>query len=126
MNHILLVDDDARFRKIIAKTLSTAGYDVVEARNGSDGIAAARHSRPALVITDLVMPEKEGIETIRELRREHPGLPIIAMSGYTVSSNFYLQAATKLGADTSLAKPFGSDELLTAVRGCLGEARPGL
>lgn len=119
MSHILVIDDEYRFRATVVKILRNAGYEVHEANNGADGIRAIRDNHPALVITDIVMPDKEGIETIRDLRRQHPELPIIAMSGYTQNSNFYLEMAGKLGATAWLSKPFPSDELLTQVRRCL-------
>jgi CheY-like chemotaxis protein len=88
---------------------------VVEAGNGRDGLSLAREGQPDVVVTDLIMPDKEGLETIIELRRDFPDLPIIAMSGSGLGSH-YLKAAEKLGAEKTLAKPFMMEELVQAVR----------
>ena len=81
MPRILLVDDDEAFRKMLHKTLERAGYEVQDAPNGRAALAAYSQQPSDLIITDLVMPEKEGIETIMELCRLHAGVKIIAMSG---------------------------------------------
>ncbi len=84
------------------------------------GSSCSNRAHPALVITDIVMPDTEGIETIRELRREASTIPILAISGG--SHPLYLRAATELGATAALAKPFGADELLSAVVELLNSA----
>ena len=112
---ILLIDDEKPFRDVLKQVLSKAGYDVVEAANGADGINRF-YDRPAdMIITDIIMPEKGGIETIIELKKAHPEVKLIAMSGggcYGTDIDFDM--AKKLGART-LDKPFALRELLDAV-----------
>jgi DNA-binding response OmpR family regulator len=117
---IVVIDDDAAIREIVRRFLTEAKHTVLEAENGNVGLALAEHHRPALVITDIVMPEKEGIETIRDIRRLKNGTKIIAMSGGTPSKGMlYLEAARTLGADAILINPFRKTELLLAVRDVL-------
>lgn len=113
MAEILVIDDDPQMRRLLTRILTGAGHTVREAANGKAGIESFRQAQPALVITDIVMPDVEGIELIRELRREAPTIPILAISGsrYPV----YLRAATILGATAKLEKPFEKDKLLQAV-----------
>jgi CheY-like chemotaxis protein len=115
---ILLVEDDEAVREILRKALVSAGYDVEEASDGAIALAAYYRQPPDLVITDLVMPEKDGLETIRELRRVNPAVKIIAMSGggRTLGpGQLYLESARLFGALKILAKPFTSSALLKAV-----------
>ena len=114
---ILLIDDEIELRATVSRLLQRAGYEVVTAANGAEALATARFVRADLVITDIIMPEKEGLETIAELRREFPELPVIAVSGGgVVDPGSYLTIAQRLGADRALAKPFGFQELLSTVR----------
>src|SRR5271155_3662471 len=117
MARILIIDDDPQLRRLLARILQSVGHDVNEASNGSDGLARFAEAPPALVITDILMPEKEGIETIRELRRLAPAVPIIAMSGGGASqkSMKFLDMAAKLGATVALAKPFRAPQLIETV-----------
>ncbi|MEJ2170349.1 MAG: response regulator [Desulfobacterales bacterium] len=112
---ILLIDDEAPFRSVIKQVLQNAGYDVVEAADGAEGIRYF-HEKPAdMIITDIIMPEKEGIETIIELKEAYPAVKMIAMSGggwYGTDIDFDM--AKKLGAHT-LDKPFALQELLDVV-----------
>ncbi|MBL9138593.1 MAG: response regulator [Verrucomicrobiales bacterium] len=114
---ILLVDDNDAIRTVLHRLLARSGFDVVEARNGVEALAAHK-ARPAdIVVTDLIMPEKEGLETILELRRMQPRLRIIAMSGGgRVRAQDYLKLASALGASRTLAKPFSEAELLKAIQ----------
>jgi DNA-binding response OmpR family regulator len=112
MADILVIDDTAQIRKLIARILTAAGHTVIEAEGGSEGLAAFRGAQPTMVITDIVMEAGEGIETIREMRREAPAMPILAMSG---SGLLYLHAAGGLGASATIEKPFRPDEFLAAV-----------
>lgn len=114
---ILVIDDDAQLRGFLREVLDQEGFEVLEADNGTVGCAMFERHRPDLVLTDIVMPEKEGMELIMELRRSHPELPIIAMSGGNAGfSGSYLAAAGKLGADATLAKPFTASHLLSAIQ----------
>jgi DNA-binding NtrC family response regulator len=110
---ILIIDDDRQMRRLLTRILNAAGHAVREAEDGRGGIDSFRRQRPALVISDIVMPDIEGIETIRTLREEAPAMPIIAISGGSGDS-LYLRAATGLGATASLDKPFAA-EVMTAL-----------
>ncbi len=113
---ILVIDDAAVMRELVRRILVRAEHTVIEAQDGEIGVSVFREKRPALVVTDLLMPNKEGIETIQEIRRISANTPIIAMSGSTATNgNLYLGAAKKLGADAVLAKPFKPDELLRVI-----------
>ncbi len=101
--NILIIDDDPQFRRLLVRILKGAGYTVSKAINGRDGLDLFRLMRPALVITDIVMPDMEGIEMIREMRAEASTLPILAISGE--GPPLYLRAAVKLGASAALPKP---------------------
>jgi|ERR1700694_4305764 len=116
MPRILLIDDDELFRNMLRATLEQLGYIVTEARDGQEGIAL-HQLRPAdLVITDLIMPGKEGLETIHELRRLQPGLKIIAMSGGgRVPAADFLHIAKKMGAARVFTKPFANEAMATVI-----------
>ncbi len=107
--------------KMLRSVLEKAGYLISAACNGKEGLLAQHRQPVDLVITDLIMPEKEGIETIIELRRTYPRLRIIAMSGggRTAAAD-YLQIARHVGAARVIAKPFGIEEMVAAVREVLG------
>jgi DNA-binding response OmpR family regulator len=113
MADILVIDDEAALRRLVARILRAEGHAVREAPNGREGLRLFREARPDLVITDIVMPDQEGIETILELRREEPDFPILAISGG--GEGIYLRMAAGVGATETLAKPFGADELVAAV-----------
>ena len=107
MATILLSDDELELRVTLAKHLQRAGHQVFTASNGNEALAVMRHAAANLVITD--MPEKGDLETITELRREFPELPVIAISrGGILDPTNYLPLARKLGADRTFAKPFSS------------------
>lgn len=116
MATILIVDDDDAIRNIIRRILERDGHTVHDAADGEIGMRAAREFLPDIVITDLIMPEREGIETIQTLRSEFPELKILAISGAgSVEEGGPLMDAELLGADSSLAKPFLPGELLERV-----------
>lgn len=103
--------------------LEQEGFIVQQAANGIEGLQRIELSVPDLVITDILMPDKEGIETILDLRRRYPSIRIIAISGGGRTGNKdFLRTAKHLGADRTLAKPFGLGELLKVVREVLAEA----
>jgi DNA-binding response OmpR family regulator len=122
MAKILLIDDDEMLRRVLSKALAHAGHTVVQAADGQQGIELARVTGVDLVITDLVMPVREGVETILHLRREKPALPIIAISGDGSNSKLYLEIAAKIGAKRIMPKPFTPPELLALVDEVLGSA----
>jgi CheY-like chemotaxis protein len=123
MARILLIDDDDQFRTLLRKMLEKAGYkDIEEANDGSVGVKLFRQRPFDLVITDIIMPDKEGIETIIELTGDYPQLKIIAMSGGgRVGPQDYLETAKRLGANRTLAKPFNYSELVETVNELLGK-----
>jgi len=105
---------------LIRRVLAGEGYGVSEAHNGEEAINSYRLEPADLVITDLFMPEKDGLELIRELRSLYPDAKIIAISGGEHrNTGIYLRAAQALGASRTLAKPFSTEELLAAVRDAL-------
>ena len=123
MPRILLVDDDESFRRMIRLSLDKLGHEVVEARNGAEALTLMKEGPPDILITDIVMPEKEGLEIIDEVRRKHPNMKIIAMSGGgRVNASDYLRIARALGADVVLAKPFSVDEMTASLNNLLGRA----
>ena len=125
---ILVIDDDENWRTVIREVLRLEKHEVVEAADGGEGMERCRELKPDLVITDIVMPDQEGLETIELLRRDFPTMPIIAMSGggAFLRKEDYLPLAEKLGACATLAKPLSRVELLNAVQGALGgNARGG-
>jgi CheY-like chemotaxis protein len=116
---ILVVDDEEGVRSLLRHLLTAAGHYVVEATNGKDATEKLKAEHIDLMITDLVMPEREGIETILELHRTRPDLGIIAMSG--AFGGQFLRAARLFGARATLAKPIDPDVLLAEVEGFLLE-----
>lgn len=103
---ILVIDDDDQFRLMLRRVLEKEGYDVFEATNGKEGINAFRRLQTDLVITDIIMPEVEGVETIISLRKEFPGVKIAAISGGGRNApDGYLVMAKKLGAELVMEKP---------------------
>jgi DNA-binding NtrC family response regulator len=125
MPKILLADDEEVLRSLLTIMLETDGHEVKAVVNGMEVLkAVVKEDVPFdLLITDLIMPEREGIETIMELRKKHPSLKIIAMSGGGRSgADGYLKLALKLGAAAILEKPFDRQELLDTVRKVLALA----
>ncbi len=120
MSSILVVDDDDQFRRMVQRTLERAGFEVRAAANGRQALQIFTEHGADLVLTDLIMPECEGLETIVALRRLWKTPRIIAMSGGgRGSAEEYLGAARVLGVGTTLAKPFATKDLLSAVRSAL-------
>jgi len=118
---ILVIDDDDQMRTLLRQVMEWAGYEVVEAGDGREGMHKHRKQPADLVITDLIMPEQEGLETITSLKKECPGIKIIAISGGgRIGPEAYLPAAQELGADKVFSKPFDVRELAEAVKELLG------
>jgi DNA-binding response OmpR family regulator len=124
MAKILLIEDDDHLRPTLARFLESLGHQVFEAANGKQGLEIFAGSPTELVVTDLIMPEKEGIETMTALRATDPTVKVIAISGLTPRSAFYLQLATKFGADLTLPKPFTLDALSKAIDQVLAKPHP--
>jgi len=116
MPTVLIIDDEDQVRKLTRQILELEGYSVLEAGDGDSGIAMVGQNEIDLIITDIIMPGKEGIETIFELRKATPEVKIIAISGGgRMGPTGYLELARKFGADRAFAKPFGRKELVDAV-----------
>jgi len=120
MTRILVIDDEELTRFTMREILEGAGHEVVEAENGNQGLSVQKDQPCDLVITDIIMPEKEGVETIIEMKRDFPSVPIIAISGGGRTRNLdFLKLARQYGARIILAKPFSESELIDAVNDCL-------
>jgi len=116
MATILVIDDDGGMRRLILRVLAPRGHALLEAENGQQGMKLLEEQQPDLIITDILMPRKEGIETIREVLGRSPGTKIIAISGGGGSQNLmFLDMARTFGAHAALAKPFRPDELIETV-----------
>ncbi len=125
---VLVIDDDDLLRQTLHDLLRDGGYDVLVAGDGQEGIELAEKSRIDLIVCDLFMPGKEGIETILELRQSLPAAKIIAISGGGSFNDdgrildWNLRAATQLGADGALQKPIRRDALLNLAEKLLSGA----
>ena len=116
MAKLLIIDDDAQFRAFMEEALTDSGYEVYTAENGVLGLECVNREQPDIVITDIVMPEKEGVEVILELKQAGDSVPVIAMSGGNLgNSNSYLHMAKKLGAAAVIAKPFQLEDLIAEI-----------
>ena len=117
MSHILIVDDEPQVRTMLGTLLQQHGYQVTEAEDGDAALKVASSTPIDLIILDLLMPGKEGLETLMALRKEEIPPKIIAVSGgaRTIGADF-LPAALKLGANRAFRKPFRTEELLDAIR----------
>lgn len=116
MANILLIDDEDDFRQLVGSLLASLGHQVRQAGNGLEGLKLYREQPADLVITDVVMPEQEGLSMIIELRKLNPAARIIAMSGgFVHDPKLYLHMAQKFGADRVLRKPFSLEDLKGAL-----------
>lgn len=121
MARILVVDDEELVRLTLRQMLEAGGHEVVEAANGREGVEREAEQAVDLVVTDIIMPEQEGIETIVQLRRKNPKLKIVAISGGGRMKNMdFLKIAANVGADATLTKPFSTQELTEVIDRCLG------
>lgn len=122
MKKILIIDDEDVIRKFLRLFFEKNGYEVVEAANGAQGVKIFKEQGADLIITDLVMPEQEGLETIRTIVKQYPGTKIIAMSGGgVIDPETYLKMAKGFGAKHVFSKPFDKDLLLEKVRELIQE-----
>ena len=121
MARIIIVDDDARVRLVIARMLTRAGHDAVEVPSGVAALEAYRQQPADLVISDMFMPDTDGVEITRRLRREFPDAKVVAISGggARYGKELMLETAAALGAVRTLAKPFRTKELLSVVKDAL-------
>ena len=125
MANILIIDDNEDLRETLLMLLEDEGHSAIMASDGASGVRAFAEARPDLVITDVLMPDSDGIETIRGIRALDPHARIVAMSGGAVIGNaYYLRVAKTLGAMEVLAKPFEIGELVRVIETCLGASPP--
>ena len=121
MARIIIIDDDAQILDMLRQMLEREGYEVMDALNGKDGIRLYREEQADLIITDILMPEKEGIETIMELKRDFPDVKIIAISGGgRIDPEECLYLAKELGALRTFTKPVEREKLLGAAQELIG------
>lgn len=123
MKHILLIDDDELVRFALSMALEMAGFKVTQAEHGADPVIreALGQGLPDLVVSDIIMPEKEGIELLMELKRQHPDLPVICISGGgRLTSTDYLSGAELLGASAVFKKPLDEDQLIAKINELIG------
>ena len=120
MAKILVIEDEDSFRNVLVKMLTKAGYEVRQAGDGNQALSVCAEFLPDLVLTDIIMPDKEGLETIQDLMSCTPGIKIVAMSGGgKFGPDSYLPLAEKLGAKATLQKPFMREELLETISSVL-------
>jgi CheY-like chemotaxis protein len=114
---VLVIDDELAMRTMIERILRTGQHEVLSASDGNEGVALCLARRPDIVITDIIMPDREGIDTIREIRAAQPSVRIVAMSGApTLNGVSFLEIAKQAGADAAVQKPFRPAELIASLR----------
>jgi len=119
---VLIVDDDPKIRRILRETLEPLEYSIFEAANGREALPLVAQHELDLLIVDILMPEMDGLETIRFLRRKGYRMPIIAMpAGKGLSAERYSEFARSFGANDVLVKPFGAADVLEVLRRTLGQ-----
>ena len=123
MKKVVVIDDDIQCNQLVCMILKHAGYEVRSANNGAEGLKMIMQERPDLVITDLYMPEKDGLEMIMELRQTERKIKILAISGgaLNIDRADTLDAAEMFGADAIMAKPFNVETFLNKVKELLAE-----
>ena len=131
MGSILIIDDEEDIRDALQMVLESVGHDVKVASNGNEAVELQRSDPADLIITDVIMPGKDGVDTIKEIRQEFPGIRIIAISGgggvqpteyvpEAITTTAYLAAAKEAGADMVFTKPFERKDLIQAVDDLFG------
>jgi CheY-like chemotaxis protein len=130
MANILIIDDEKDVRNVLKEVLERAGYDAIVAANAREGLEKLESKGADLIITDVIMPGIDGVAAVKQIREDHPDVPIIVISGGgnvapmeyepgAISTSAYLASATNAGANRTLTKPFERQELLDAVRALL-------
>jgi DNA-binding response OmpR family regulator len=123
---VLIIDDDEILGTIVRDLVALCGYRPILRYSGRDGLACFYETSPDAVVTDILMPDCEGIEIIRKVRNHRPGTPIIAMSaGGRMGAGYVLQTAERMGADFVLRKPFDPGEMTRALHEAVSRIRPG-
>lgn len=122
---VLIIEDDLTMLRTLSHWFQVSGCRVMGAQDGDEGLAKFDRLRPDVVVTDILMPNREGVETILAIKQRAPEAKILAISGGgTLGSAAVLDLARRLGADAILAKPFRSSEVLNAVRALLAQTAP--
>ena len=132
MKKVIIIDDEEDIRFVLGEILARAGFDVRVAANADDGLDLLREHGADIVITDIIMPGKDGVQTVYDIRMEFPNTKIIVISGggnispaeyepTAIKTSAYLASATEAGADLTLTKPFGRTEIVQAVKELAGE-----
>ena len=122
MAYIIIIEDDELTRELYREVLKADGHTILEANDGSEGLKLFEKNDVDLIITDLLMPNVDGMEVIITIRKSQPDLPIIAVSGGGMGTpELYLFAASNFGASMALKKPLSSTDLSSAVKECLAE-----
>lgn len=122
MSTVLVIDDHRPFLEMMSQVIRREGYDVMEATDGAEGLRLCEKQPPDVVVTDILMPEKDGLEAIRDFKRDYPNMKIIAVSGGGSSVQIdYLPLAKKMGADSVLHKPIEPAEMIEALKGILDD-----
>jgi len=116
MARILIIEDDSDIRSLMKQIVELVGHEIVEAVDGNDGMEKLEESTIDLVISDIFMPDKEGLSVIQDIRKTNKSIPVIAVSA---GGKYYLDSALDFGANKALAKPFEPEELINAVKECL-------
>ena len=126
LGSVLVVDDDLALRELFSRVLGKAGFDVETACDGAAAIRELEGRDFGAVVTDIIMPEKEGVETLIEIKRRWPACRIVAVSGCGAAGfGGYLEMAAKLGADATLRKPVELRDLVGVVKGLLARDAEG-
>jgi CheY-like chemotaxis protein len=120
MQEVLVVDDDVIYRTMMVRVLARAGFSVSGVQSGREALDHLKHGTPSVIVTDILMPDMDGLELIREIRRTEHGIGIVAISGGGDPIFDFLPAASIFGADVTLKKPFELSALVTAVQSLLG------
>lgn len=117
---VLLIDDDNDLRSVLERVLVRSGFQVLAAGDGNAGLKILKSEKVDVMVTDIIMPDVEGVELILKVRKDHPTLPIIAMSaGGRLKADGYLKMAKACGANQILEKPFGIDLFVREIRNLL-------
>jgi CheY-like chemotaxis protein len=125
MSKILIIDDDKMVRDTLKIIVEAAGHQTLVANDGKEGLTLHAQGKPDLVITDILMPEKEGIETVTELQRRQPRLPTVAISGGGRTANMnFLKLAETFGADRTISKPFEPEDIIRIIAELTGSPAP--
>ena len=125
MAKVLVIDDEKGVREMVRRMLESEHHTILEAADGIDGVKVFQEEQPDVVVTDIIMPNADGLEVIQRILKINPQAKIVAMSGGgRLADETYLKYARKFGAATVLSKPFPPDELLSLIRDLSNQEAP--